>query len=402
MLSKITSYLLLGNQYCGIEHTLINGKETIIATILKKTKDKLKIDSVFESDSIENISKLIPKNTPAFLVVNNTNVLTKKTENGRERTIEIVHQAFPNIDANDFMYEILIQNESHFVSICRKSYLEKLIESYKNEKISIINLALGNLIIASITDFINVKSVTSTNAEINLTNNEIRQIEPLQTIISSHYNINGLEVNNKSLLSSSAVIASILENNKNITNFETEKHHLKTVYSRSVFFRKFLFFGLIFLLSTLSVNFLIFNYYFNKLNTLEQSVQANQSVISQINELNEQVLKSQNIVEDLIYNSNSKSSYFINEIIKELPISIQLNELIYQPLLKTIKKEETITVEGATIRVSGESIDSETFSDWIVGLEKKIWINKIEVTDYADISPTKANFKFKIILNHDK
>src|SRR5690606_34551606 len=143
--------LRFGNRYCGIEHISFGGKETINASILKKSKKELHIDTVFECNTIEDLSELIPKNSHAFLVLNNDNVLTKKVENRQRETIKLVHQAFPNINSNDFMYEVLIQNDVHFVSICRKSYIEEIIESYKRKKIAIINLSLGNLLIANIT-----------------------------------------------------------------------------------------------------------------------------------------------------------------------------------------------------------------------------------------------------------
>lgn len=401
MLQKITSYLLFGNQYCGIEHTSIGGKETINATILKKTKKELQIDTTFESNTIEDLSELIPKNTHAFLILNNENVLTKKVENGQREAVKLVHQAFPNININDFMYEVLVQNDVHFVSICRRSYIKEVIESYKSKRISIINLSLGNLIVANITDFIDEKIISTANAEIEISNYEISRIESSQTIDYANYDLNGLEVNSKSIISLSAALVSALETHKSTTNFESEKRQLKTAYGHTVFFKKFLTFGLVFIFAALIINFLVFNHYFNKLKTLEQSAKVNQNIKAQVAGLNEKVSKSQKMVDDLLNNNNSKSSYFINEIAKDLPASVQLKELNYQPLLKRIKAEEAIKNEEEVILVSGESTDSNIFSDWIALLEKKKWLSKVEVTDYADISTRRADFKFKILLSHE-
>lgn len=401
MLHKTTSHLLFGNQYCGIEHTSIGGKETINATILKKTKKELNIDNIYQFNSIEHLSESIPKNTHAFLILNNENVLTKKVENGQKEAVKLVHQAFPNININDFMYEVLVQNDVHFVSICRRSYIKEVIKSYESKRIYILNLSLGNLIIANITDFIDEKIISTANAEIEISNNEISRIESSQTMDDTNYGLNGLEVNSKSILTLSAALVSALDNHKSITNFEPEKRQLTTAYGHTVFFRKFLAFALIFVFTALIMNFLAFNHYFNKSNTLEQSAQVNQNIKTQVAELNEKVSKSQKMVGDLLNNNNSKSSYFINEIVKNLPTSVQLKELNYQPLLKRIKAEEAIKNEEDVIHVSGESTDSNIFSDWIALLEKKKWLSKVEVTDYADISTKRADFKFKILLSHD-
>lgn len=402
MFQQTTSYLRFGNRYCGIEHISFGGKETINASILKKSKKELHIDTVFECNTIEDLSELIPKNSHAFLVLNNDNVLTKKVENGQREPIKLVHQAFPNINSNDFMYEVLIQNDVHFVSICRKSYIEEIIESYKRKKIAIINLSLGNLLIANITDFIDETTVSIPNAKIEISNNEIIGIETSQTIDNANYDINGLEVNNKSLISVAAALVSALDNLRSVTNFEPEKLQLKTAHVQTVFFRKFLVFGLIFIFSSLLLNSLLFTHYFNKVDLLQQAAQVNQDIRIQITDLNEKVSKSQKMVDDLLNNNDSKSSYFINEIIKELPSSVQLRELDYQPLLKKIKAEEAIKNEVNVILVSGASTDSNSFSNWIALLEKKKWLSKVEVTDYADISNTRADFKFKIYLNHEQ
>lgn len=403
MLQKTTSYLLFGNQYCGIEHTSIDGKESINVTILKKTKKELTIEDTFEIKSIEDQSALIPKNAHAFLILNNENVITKRIENGQKEAIKLVQLAFPNININDFMYEVLVQNKVHFVSICRRSYIEDIIELYKSKGVFIINFSLGNLIIANITDFISFNTIITPNREIKISNNEICEIEIYHFIEKAdfHYVINGLATNNKSIISVSAALTSVLGNHKSSTNFDTEKQQLKETFKNLVFFRQFLTFFLIFLFSALLINFLVFNHYFNKVSILYQTSQINQNTKILVTELNEKVTKSQKIVENLLNNNHSKSSYFINEIAQDLPISIQLKELDYQPLLKKIKSEEDIMIEADVMLVSGESKDSDAFSNWVSQLEKKEWLTKLEVTNYADRTIEVAYFKFKIFINHD-
>ncbi|MGC1632943.1 MAG: hypothetical protein WA749_12605 [Gelidibacter sp.] len=402
MFQSITSYLLFGNQYCGIEHTSHHNTELIYTTILKKNKKALHIQDTFEYNNIEDLSNDIPKNTHAYLILNNENILTKKLEGGSKEAIQLVQQAFPNINVNDFMYDALVQDGTCFVSICRKTYVEEIISAYKSKGISIINISLGNIIIANTIDYINSNPVSTSNAKIDFSNNEIHEIETSQTVDHFNYDINGLDINNKLLLSLAGALVSALGNLKSITNYEAEIQHLKTAYSNSVFFRKFLTFGLILVFSSLLINVLAFNHYFNKVNALQQTSQVNQNMKTQVTELNEKATKSQKMVEDLLNNNNSKSSYYINEIIKELPTSIQLEELNYQPILKRIKSEEAIKNEPQILLVSGQSTSSNTFSNWVSLLEKKPWLNKIEVSDYSDISNAVANFTFKILLNHDK
>ena len=54
MLDKLKTYLLYGNRFCAVEHSLKASENIVYVTGLKKSKNELDIENAFEASSIEN------------------------------------------------------------------------------------------------------------------------------------------------------------------------------------------------------------------------------------------------------------------------------------------------------------------------------------------------------------
>jgi Tfp pilus assembly protein PilN len=400
MLERVKKHILYGNRFCGIEHTSRNSLATINVSILKQSKKELNLESTFQIDSINEISKKVSKNQHAILVVNDKNVLSKTIESEQGDTLKLAYKAFPNINLEDFYFEILSQKNRHFISLCRKDYVQNIIENYTKQKLYIVDVSLGNNLIGNLSGFINKNQIYSSNARIQIENNQIILIEK-DSVHSENYDINGLTVSNEYVLSFSGALKTVLKNDKAKTNFTVEKERLFKNYKQIRFFNQFLRIGGLFILGLLLINFFFFNHYFNKVNELKQISEINQSTKNQIIRLNETVSKKQKMVDDLLKNNGSKSSLYSNTIIHSLPKSILLSEFNYQPLSKRVKADKPIELEQNSITISGKSNDSEAFSNWISQLEQENWIDKVNIIDYGNSSSNSSDFKIKIVLDDE-
>jgi Tfp pilus assembly protein PilN len=114
--------------------------------------------------------------------------------------------------------------------------------------------------------------------------------------------------------------------------------------------------------------------------------------------LNEEVSKTQKIVEDMLKSGSSKSSYYVDAIVRELPESILLIDLDYQPLAKRIRPERPIEIEENTVMISGESTNSDGFSKWLALMEANAWVKQVDILDYRDVSANLSNFNIKITM----
>ncbi|GAB4160297.1 MAG: general secretion pathway protein [Winogradskyella sp.] len=397
MFDRLLTYLKFGNRYCGVEHTVKNGQDCINVTVLKQSKKELLIEECFEDDSV---SKL-PKHKPIYLVVNNSKVLTKTIESNQKDPLKLVYKAFPNINLDEFYYEVLSQIDTHFITLCRKDDVENIINKYTNLKIPVLNFSLGNSLVGHLAGFVDQDYVFSSNARVDIQDGNVIKIEKSDTTLET-YHINGLEVSSEYLLSFSGALRMALGNNESSTNYGDRSEILIDDFKQKRFFNLFLKAGGLFILGLLLINFFFFNHYFNKVNDLRQLSEINQSTKNQILKLDEIVSKKQKMVDDLLKSNVSRSSYYADRIISGLPNSILLTEFNYQPLLKRIKSGKAIELKKNSVEVSGESNDSEAFSDWISVLERKDWISHVDILVYGSASSKVSNFKIEIVLGDEQ
>ncbi|WP_034045105.1 hypothetical protein [Wocania ichthyoenteri] len=396
MLQNLLPFLQYGNRYCGIEHTSKKGEGITYITILKKAKKEIDIEDHFSSKSIKNTADKLPKNQHVFLVINDEQVLTKSLKAEQINGLNLVNKAFPNINISEFYYEIINQGNISFVSICRKEYVEQLIKEYHDSNIHIISFSLGNTILSNTISYIESTSIFTSNASILTDNNLIKTIDFVECGKEEHYNINGLNISNAYILSLSSALSSILNNFTPSINYQDKKSALLNIYKQIRFFNQFLKIGLLFILCILSINFIFFNYYFEKVDVLDETSQLNQTSKERIIKLNESVNKAQKMTDDMLKSSISKSSFYINNIIQSLPNSIILSEINYQPLEKRIKEDNPIFLKNNVLTVSGKSNNSTQYSEWISLLENMDWIGKVTVETYGNSKTTASNFSIKI------
>ncbi|MDB9954017.1 hypothetical protein OAD49_00460 [Flavobacteriaceae bacterium] len=400
MLDAFWTYLQFGKHFCGVELSTQNQTEILNATVLLQSKKELNISASFKENSVEGLSKKLPKNQHIVLIVNNEKVLSKTIENKQTDALKLVYSAFPNINLDDFYFEVLSQKGTHFINICRKDYIKTLVDTYAKHHLLILNISLGNHSLSNLVDFLNEKIIYSSNAKITLENNDILQIEK-GSVASESYDINGSRVTNDQLPSFSGALQPILKNNATNTNFSTEKKRLVDSYKQTRFFNLFIKFGGLFILGLLLINFLFFNHHFDTVNELEQVSEINQSTKTQIHILNETVSKKQKMIDDLLKNNGSKSSFYSHTIIESLPKTILLSDYHYQPLLRRIKEDTPIELSEDYILVSGSSIGSADFSEWINHLEKIEWIAKVSIIEYRNTNSKKSEFKISILIRNE-
>jgi hypothetical protein len=399
MLNKIWTYLKYRNRYCGIEHT-INSNNPISVSVLKQSKKELNLEVTFQIDSIEDIPKKLSKNQHAILVVNNNNVLSKTIESDQKEPLKLVYKAFPNINLEDFYYEVFSETKSHFISLCRKDYVDALISNYSESKIHIIGFSLGNSLISGIKTFIDKKEVKTSNSIITIENQKITEINKAN-VENEFYGLNGLKVSNQELLSFSGALQTVLPNNTTLTNYDDKRVHLLTEFKHIRFFNQFLKSAGLLILGILLINFFVFNHYFNQVNNLKQVSEINESTKQKILALNTLVSKKQKMVDDLLKSNGSKTSYFANSIMQSLPETLLLSEFNFQPLKKRIKEDKPIELDDLTIILSGSSTDSSLFSVWISQLERMNWIKHVDIIDYGSTSNSVSDFEIKIIVSDE-
>lgn len=398
MFEKLRTYSVFGNTYCGIEHT---SKHTVEAILLQKQQNELVINNAFQGKTIEEIAQQLPKKQHAFLIVNNDEVLSRFIESTESESNRLLFNAFPNLTINEFYYEISSNGNFHNISICRKSIVDKLIETYQKHQITIIGFSLGNAITSVVNDFIEESNYYTSNALLTKENEVITGIQLVADVPKQSYRINGLDVESTNLLTFSGALSYILKSKPTVSNFEKEETGFLKNFKQQRFFSQFFMFGLGFILLMLLVNFFIFSSYYEAVELMKQTSQVNNTQKTTVLKLKTITDEKQKTVDDILKNSSSRSSYYIDAISNSLPNTIQLSALEYQPITKRIKKNEVIQLQENTLTISGISTDSDTFSEWIHTLESLNWIVGVTVVHYGSGSQKSTDFTLKINMSHE-
>lgn len=391
-----------GNRFCGIEHSSIDDDARIYALILKKTKNEILAEDSLESGSIDELALKLPKDQHAFLVINDRQILTKTIDSNQEETLQIVSKAFPNLVLKEFYYEVISQNKKHFVAIGRRSHIDDIVKRYMDSGIRITGLSLGCLMVSGLSSFLESGDITTSNANIVLEDGSISSIQNSDSPQQKTYDVNGLMVDSSHLLSLSGALDMVLQTHGSKTNLETKNRSLLDEYKQVHFFGQFLKFGLVFILGLLLVNFFFFNHYFKKLGALQETAQVNQASKSKALELDASVAKVEKMFKDMMSSNSSKTSFYANTIMQDLPSSIVLDELNYQPLLRRVKADQPISINNNSLILSGISSNSDSYSNWLSLLEDYDWTTQIVTLHYGSESTRTSDFSIKITISDDQ
>jgi hypothetical protein len=401
MTKALLAYLKFGNRFYSVELTQVEDQYKYYGIVLKKKRKQLDIETSFETTTIETLKAHIPKGKPIALVINTTSVLTKQVKGKTHDALKLANMAFPNIRIEDFYYETLSQGENHFVSICRKSYVDELLNDFDSKHITVIAFTLGSLICSTVTGFIESKVLQTANRLISIDNSQITEILSGVGNSEETYEINGLNIKNTHVVGFAAALNLVLKDPQVQSSFTTTKTELNIAFKQKQFANQFLKVGLSCLFGALLINFLFFNHYYNEVNILRETGQILEASKLKIVGLSEKVQKTEKMVEDVLQSSTSKSSFYVDVIINNLPNSILLKELNFQPLQKKIKENKTIENYKNRILISGQSNESIEFSHWISQLETIVWIKSIEILNFEDISKSSSSFIIKLNMQDD-
>lgn len=402
MLNTILSYFTEGFTYAALEICEVNGEECYYLLEVKKSKTEIIITKKSTLSHLEELSKAIQKDIPLFLSVNTSQILTKKIPiTGNTNPEATVNTAFPNLDLSNFYYEIIQLSENPIVTIAKKEYVDAILKKINEIKIPLIRFSLGMNSMGNIASYIDEDRILGSNFQLTIQENLITDLKFLSKSEEHQYELNGLSVDNTHLIPFANIVG-YLNQNSNVNNFNSLCDAYIWEYKNSRIFTTVLKSSLIFFIGLLLVNFFFFTHYHTTVENLSTVIEANSSQKNSLNTLNASVTKKQHRLEVLNAFTNSKSTYYLDELANKVPNNILLNEIKYQPLLKPVRDSKPIELEERTILVSGISYDGNEFSLWLEKLENQEWISLVKTLDYDYVSKETSHFVIKIELNENK
>jgi hypothetical protein len=389
--------ILLGKKYIGIEHFSFDKEEKIALLLIEKKKNEL----VITQKDIRPYSIILPdkfdKKLPFYLVINTNQVIQKEISEIDASFEKLLHKAFPNLAWNEFYYEIWRLKTKSVIAISRKTYINEIVSVYKKQGISIVGISLGICSISGIVNYFSKEEVATNYQNISL-KEENQIITAKTTPLIINYKINGLEVPSTHLLAFSGVLRLLINNRLTSGNLTDYNYTLYDNYNQKSFFSKGIQVMVSVLLVILFFNFLIFNNYLKKVQDISNQLLLNNFSQEEMLKTKERVKIKELKVQNVLGTYSIQSSLLINEITKQIPSSILLTELIYNPLEKKIKTEEPIIIQEKTITVSGTTINNVAFTKWVEEIEKFKFIKEVVITNFGKNETAETIFSVKIIL----
>lgn len=392
---------IIGKTFVGIEHYTNKDEDLVALITVEKIKEELLITETDKRAYNEHFFNKLDNTIPAFIALNTNKIIQKEIGEINLSDEKTLYKTFPGLDYEEFYYQILKLNTKTLVAVVRKEYVDEIIEKYTQNKISIIGVSIGFCTLNNTLDYINSESIYTNNQvfEKSLVNDSFIVNE---NISNREYQMNGLSVSNQFLIAFSGVLNFVLKSKDYNGKLLKLNEKLEDTFFQKKFSKHFINIGAIFIFSILFFNFLIFNNYFNKVETLNNSQTNNVEVEDNIKSLQKKITQKEKVLNSLIQTNKNKKSVIINEIVKEIPSSILLNEFKYNILNQKIKSDEKVSIDPNIIQISGESNVYNDFKLWIEKIEKKKFIKNIIIKSYSNIDKNKSQFSIEIKLISDE
>lgn len=402
-MKSLVPYLVFGNRYCSIEHT-VDADESTDIHILTATKKngEFNIEKTFFNSSVETTATEIENNQHCFLNITGAQVLIKVTSTSGNDT-KVIGSAFPNVDLDDFYYQILKTSTQSFVALCRKDLIHSILKAYTKNNIEVIGCSLSFFSFQHLINVIKEEEIQLANYSLLISNNEIQGYQKVRSGEEvKEYKIEDTFVQSNYLLPLAGLFSYDNPLPNIFSNLEELNEELRKEHFQKVVFRKGSLAGAGVLFLALLINFFTFSGYHTEIQNLEE---LNAAEISQ-KQLYEQKLsvikEKEKQVRNILDNSGSKSSFFLNRIIAGKPSSIIFQEFIYQPIQRQIKDREPIILTNNVVKLSGESTDETEFSAWVKELEQITWVEGVKVSDFSYKSGQTSNFSIEIKIEQNE
>ena len=392
----VQKFLKYGTTFCAVEHTVDkDSKEKLNFLQLKKQQKELVIASKYQFDTIEKLFPVLKPQKHLFLIINNQQVLFKKSNEIDKNQENLVKKSFPSLKLSEFYYEVLQADKHSFVAICRKDYVDNLIAQYEANGIAIVDFSLQNFVIQQLVPFLNENEINTSNSVISIQDNVISDIQK-KSVQETPYNINNLDVTNNELLPLAGILSYYTYFQNNQVGFGELQNQLKQKQFHKRFYELGLKVALGSIFLILLINFMVFSSYRSEINLLDNELALNSNYKNALIQLQNNVSKKEKLVKSLTSLSSSKTSWVLNEIGKTVPKRLLLTDLEYQPLLKSIKKNKEVAVGTNQIIIKGISKSDSEFTKWIAALKEKAWVKNITILSYGKGKKTTTSFEYLI------
>lgn len=394
MLEALKSYWQFGSRFISIEQTGVDNNTIYnIVTAKSKNGEFTQIESA-SCNILEEIRSFTGKAGHCFLTINTDKVLIKEIVFEQEPEVAL-QKAFPSIKQTDFYYQVINEGDKCFVAICRKEYVKLQLELFAKAKWSVVGFTLGFSAVSLLTDELNDLSIPGSRQNIEIADNKVNVFGPGSNN-SVKLQIADVHIDSKFVVALSG-LSGYQVPYIGFGNVGDSNHGLKKSHGEKRFFSNGIKVGAAILFLLLLINAAAFSYYYKKQQNLTEQAQLASSQKNLYTSKLEEVQKKEAMVANILDNTGSKSSLYINRIVNTLPESISLSNIKYQPIEGAIRVNREIEYFEKRMVLAGITNNNSEFSNWMNRLESLEFVDRVEVTGFGDNSGA-TSFELNVLL----
>jgi len=397
MFENIGKYISGFKKTTGIFIKILSDEKLYFHAIsLTIDKNNINITNNITTENEKEILDFLDPKSPLFINIEGKGVLHKENKLGTNK--KNINRIFPNININDFSFQFF-QPESGkgFVSLIRKTALNKIKDKFETKGHFIIDISLGPFTAFFLREMLDSgeDGFMAGSHKVVLENGLIKSI-----IVNSddqeNYYINDIKLSSV-VLPVFSQVASYIAEEKVVLNDDLDCNDNEFKYFK--YFKKSGIALLVIVFSLLLVNYMFFEKYKNKRDELSLTAIQNKNDVEKIESLNRDIELAENIVENSGIARVTFFSFYADRIASFLPSKIVLTEMWVQPIMDKLKEEKEIRYVRSGILVKGTTGSDLQFNSWQRSLEKEEWVNDITIINYfRDNQNSPAEFEIEILI----
>lgn len=398
-ISKVENKII-GKQFIGVEIFSNENIEKINCVVVNKDKDELSVLEYYKFNSVSDISLDKLNDLPVIITINTEKVLIKEVENVEKNDLIIVKKAFPNLNLEEFYFDIWRLANKSIISIVRKNYLDEIILTLQNSsKLKITTVLIGISPIKNTLSYIKENTIILNGRSFDKVDNAI------QAIVSEQdhrvYEISGMRIKGEDLVSFSGIV-SFITSDLGTGSIQELNVIIKNNFLQGAIFKAISRFTVFGLLLILLINYIFFTHYYNKYDELTLKNEQEISNQSKLEILKKDVIAKEKKLKEIALSTAEKITVKVNEISKSIPNTILLEEFQYQPIEKKGTNEVLTLFKENNIKIKGITTDNDNFTNWIESLSKKDFIKEVTIIDFGKNENKELIFTISIRLNEVK
>ena len=178
-----------------------------------------------------------------------------------------------------------------------------------------------------------------------------------------------------------------------------DKETFKKTRSNYKDYRQFRVIGLsilAFFLVTLTINYFLVNHLNQVVVDYEQEIAGYQDNFAIIDRTKQEKQRKLILFQNSGMQSGNLLSFYADEVGSTVPKEIQFTEMELFPLTQQLKPKHKVETDNSRITIQGITLNSKILDDWMEALEKKEWVQSVEVINYSRLDDRNSIFHITI------